>query len=148
MQANGSEGGFRLHEDEDEVPHPEMYSTVARHANDGGYCEVKRNGKDGQYMAPIGGSRPANTPSYQSVARQASVYANAKDFMTGDGVDVKGLSEKQLVMGSVRKNPLKSRGDLLVRKMNAKAGTLDEPASSKPGWQYIDPKTLRGVKEH
>eukprot|EP00049_Salpingoeca_infusionum_P006901 m.112615 g.112615 ORF g.112615 m.112615 type:complete len:59 (-) comp13483_c0_seq8:299-475(-) len=28
------------------------------------------------------------------------------------------------------------------------AGTLDEPASSKPGWQYIDPKTLRGVKEH
>eukprot|EP00043_Microstomoeca_roanoka_P007657 m.73909 g.73909 ORF g.73909 m.73909 type:complete len:843 (-) comp13918_c0_seq4:1778-4306(-) len=56
----------------------------------------------------------------------------------------------QELLGSIRTNPLKSKADFLVRKLNSQNGSLSLKAKERksiPSWNFIDPSALANVKE-
>eukprot|EP00045_Choanoeca_perplexa_P013704 m.156146 g.156146 ORF g.156146 m.156146 type:complete len:778 (-) comp16431_c0_seq2:103-2436(-) len=135
-----------------EVPEVEAidYSRIAE-ADDGAYSQADElAGSDNE----LGHSADLDEAEAEYQARKErlrteSVYSKP-ERQQPPKLPEKSGTEVDLLRESIQAKPLKSKADLLVRKLNAQgrspSGMLNPPAT--PNWNYIDPENLEEVDEH
>eukprot|EP01147_Barroeca_monosierra_P010530 gene10529-2657_t len=83
--------------------------------------------------------------STRSDKETSSIVELEEPAQPAESTDLPKRSSSEMLLGSIRSKPLRSKGDFLVRKLNAESGTLsqEETASNRmPSWNFIDPQLL------